>query len=138
MYAKIYRTLSLLTQETRYRPLIRLMVVLYALTLGLLLSLNIIDALTNIDLEAILNLQRSHLAIGIFATLLSIPGPASIGILWVLMLHHWRTHAFQPPGWKDLWLAALLFGNILLTPVYYVVVFELGRTLRKSNEGNPA
>ncbi len=138
MYQTIHRGLSVLTQETRYRPLLRVMLALYVLTLGLLLSLNIIDAATDVDAEAILQLQRSNLAVGVFSTLLGLTGPASVILLWVLMLHHWRMHDFKSVAWKNLWLAALLLGNILLTPAYYLAVFEWGKTLQASNEGKQA
>jgi hypothetical protein len=117
-------------RETSYKYLIRVIAALSILTIGLLLFLSIIDAATDVDVEAILDLQRSNLAVGAFTTVLGLTGPTSAMALWILMLYHWGTHHFKSAGQKRFWLAVLLLGNIGLAPVYYFVVFELGRTLR--------
>lgn len=111
-------------RETSYRCLIRVMAALSILTIGSLLFVSAIDAATDVDVEAILDLQRSNLAVGPFTTLLGLTGPTSAMALWILMLYHWGTHRFKSAGQKKFWLAVLLLGNVGLAPVCYFVVFE--------------
>ncbi len=115
-----------------YRRVVRVMAVIAVLTLGVLLSLSILDGTTEIDLEAIIDLQETNLLVGILGNLLGLTGPISIMGLWILMVYHWGTHRFKTQRQKKLWLTGLLLGNSVFAPIYYLVVFELGMTLDDS------
>jgi hypothetical protein len=116
------------------RYIVRVMAVFSAVTLGVFLSLNILTAVTDIAPKAIIDLQKSNVIVGALGILLGLTGPTSMVMLWVFMLYHWGTHQFKSRGLKRLWLAALLLGNMLTALVYYLFVFELGRTLQ-TNQG---
>ena len=109
----------------------RIIAALSAITIGLLLLLYILTMAMDIDPKLIIDLQKANVGIGALGVLLGLFGPISVMLLWVLMLYHWGTHQFESAHHKKVWLVVLLLGNVLSALVYYFVVFEMGKTLRK-------
>jgi hypothetical protein len=116
-----------------FRYFARVVAALSILVLGVLLLLNILTEVFDIEPRAIIDLQR-YLVVEILVSFLAYTGPVSVMILWILMLYHWGTHEFKSRTLKKSWLAALLLGNIAISPIYYVVVVEMHRTLRDAGE----
>lgn len=112
------------------RYAIRVMAAASAVTIALLLFLNLLTMMTDIAPKAIVDIQRSNRVIGTLVALLSPIGPASMMLLWIVMLYHWRTHRFQSPESKKAWIVVLLVGNVLTALAYYFFVFELRWTLQ--------
>jgi hypothetical protein len=102
------------------------MAVIAMLTLVLMISLGVLDAVTDVDVGAIVDWQRSTVVVRLLTMILGLIGPSSVVTLWVLMLHHWRKYSFKTQGQKSFWLAVLLLGNIVFAPVYYLAIFERG------------
>lgn len=78
-------------------------------------------------------LQASYPWMRIFLVLLGGVSAISTFCIWGLMLYHWGTHVFKGKTCKYLWCLAMSLGMFAGAWIYYIVVFELGRSLRKSN-----
>ncbi len=118
-----------------FRYFARVVAALSILVMGVLLLLNILTEVVGIEPRAIMDLKESNLMVDTFASFLACTGPVSVMALWVLMLYHWGTHEFRSRAQKKFWLAVLVLGNIATSPIYYVVVVEMHRTLRDAEGG---
>jgi hypothetical protein len=121
--------------EKTPRLWLRVVAALSICTTGLLLLLNILMSIGAIDFQIIDNLQTANAGVETFVALFSVVGPFAVMALWVLMLYHWGTHEFTSPAQKKLWLAVLLLGNIVTSPIHYFIVVEMRRTVRQAGEG---
>lgn len=50
-------------------------------------------------------------------------------LLWGLMLYHWGNHDFVNLFYKRLWFILMSFGMCVGSWFYYIIVFELNKTL---------
>ena len=113
------------------RCFVRIIAVLSAFTISLFVLLNVLTTVGNVSPETILRLQRSNWMLESLLYSLSCAGPISMMLLWGVMFYHWGTHRFRSSGQKKAWFVGLLIGSVLVALVYYVAVFELGRTLKE-------
>ncbi len=81
-------------------------------------------------------LQDNYLWMRIFLALLGGVGAISTFSVWGLMLYHWGTHVFKSKAYKRLWFLVMSFGLFVGAWFYYIIVFELGKTLIMNNGGN--
>jgi len=109
------------------RIFVRLVASMSILIFGILILLNIIDP----DPKAVEEFQKSNIVIESFSVILSLLGPISVGVFWVLMLYHWGTTQFKSSIQKKTWLVLMTLGNIGGAFAYYFLVFELQMGLRK-------
>lgn len=50
--------------------------------------------------------------------------------LWGYMFYHWGMHVFSKRAYKVLWFWVMFLGLFVGAFVYYIFVYELGKTLK--------
>lgn len=110
------------------KTFIRFLMFFIVLGYGFLLVVEIFNYSPEIE-----RLQNSYLWMRIFLGLLGSVSAISTFCLWGLMLYHCGTHVFKGTKFKYLWFLAMSLGMFVGAWIYYIAVFELGKSLRRSN-----
>ncbi len=81
-------------------------------------------------------LQEEHLYVRALLGLVGALGSVSTFLVWALMLYHWGTNLFKTSRYKWFWFLVMSLGMFVGSWFYYIMVFELGKTLTKNTEKN--
>ena len=79
-------------------------------------------------------LQEEHLYVRALLGLVGALGSVSTFLVWALMLYHWGTNLFKTSMYKWFWFLVMSLGMVVGSWFYYIMVFELGKTLTKDAE----
>ena len=79
-------------------------------------------------------LQEKYLYVRVFLAFIGVLSSLSTFCLWGLMLYHWGTHVFKSKAYKRVWFLLMALGMFVGSWFYYVIVFELGKTIKGEAE----
>ena len=110
-----------------YRICVRLLVCVIVLGYGFLVVVDFGNYASEVE-----KLQERYILVQALLILLGIATGLAIVSVWAMMLYDWGTRQFTHRGYKRLWFLIMCFGMFVGALLYYVVVYELGKTLPKA------
>lgn len=111
------------------KQLVRLLMFFILLAYGFLLIVSAGDLGPEIE-----RLQERFLFVRVMLAVIGILGAISVFLVWGLMFYHWGTHGFIKKGYKLLWFLVMAVGMFVGSWIYYIVVFELKKTVVEKDE----
>ncbi len=106
------------------KKLIRLLVCVILLGFGFLFLVSVGDYSLEIE-----KLQEEYLLMRISIAFLGSAATLSTFCFWGLMFYHLGNHVFRSIAYKRFWFLVMLLGMFVGAWFYYVIVFELGKTV---------
>ena len=107
--------------------ILRLMMLVILLGFGTLLFANILGLG-----HKLLYIQENNVLVKYGFAFLGILCSPLIFILWGMMLYDWGNRIFVDKLYKKLWFLAMVLGMFVGSWFYYVLVFEMGKTIKKN------